>query len=73
MKPRWVEHLIKAWDTFLEDLFSFIPEESKKHLKNARREVLLALRSALDKKIEELERAERAPEAKKIKVEKAGD
>lgn len=22
MKQRWVEHLIKAWDTFIEDFFS---------------------------------------------------
>lgn len=73
MKHRWIEHLIKAWDTFIEDFFSFVPEESRKHLKNARREVLLALRSALDKKIEELERGEKASEVKKIKVEKAGD
>lgn len=34
---------------------------------------MLALRSALDKKIEELERGEKASEVKKIKVEKAGD
>lgn len=68
MQARWMEHLIKAWDAFFEDLFSFIPEESKKHLKNARKEVLLAIKSVLEKKIEELEKEK--GEVKKIKVER---
>lgn len=72
MKHRWVEHLAKAWDAFLEDMFSFVPEESRKHLRNARKEILLALRSALDKKIEELEKAEKSAEIKKVKVEREG-
>ncbi len=68
MQARWVEYLIKAWDALLEDIFSFVPEETKKHLKNARKEVLLAFKSALEKKIEELEKEKK--EVKKIKVEK---
>lgn len=68
MQARWVEYLIKAWNAFIEDLFSFVPEESKKHLKNARKEVLLAFKSALEKKIEELEKEK--SEVKKIKVER---
>ncbi|MEZ0344323.1 MAG: hypothetical protein ABWJ99_05940 [Caldimicrobium sp.] len=68
MQARWVEYLVKAWDAFMEDLFSFIPEESKKHLMNARKEVLLAFKSALEKKIEELETEKK--EVKKIKVER---
>ena len=39
------------WDLF----FDFVPEETKKHLKAARREKLLALRSLLDAKIKDLE------------------
>jgi hypothetical protein len=39
------------WDLFLD----FVPEEAKKHLKAARREKLLALRSLLDTKIKNLE------------------
>ncbi len=62
-----MEHLINAWDEFIEEIFSFIPEESKKHLKNAKKEFLLALRSILDKKIEEIEKPKKV---KKIEVEK---
>jgi hypothetical protein len=56
------------WDLFLD----FIPEETKKHLKAARREKLLALRSLLDAKIKDLEEegkkaSKRRPQ--KVKVE----
>lgn len=69
MRRKWVEHLLNAWEAFLDDVFSFVPEESRKHLKNAKKEVLLAIKSAIEKKIEELEKDKR--EVKKIKVEKA--
>lgn len=69
MRRKWAEHLLNAWEAFLDDVFSFVPEESRKHLKNAKKEVLLAIKSAIDKKIEELEKDKR--EVKKIKVEKA--
>jgi hypothetical protein len=39
------------WDLFLD----FVPDETKKHLKAARKEKLLALRSLLDTKIKNLE------------------
>lgn len=39
------------WDLFLD----FVPDETKKHLKAARREKLLALRSLLDAKIKDME------------------
>jgi len=70
MRHRWVEYLAKAWDAFFEDMFSFVPDESKRHLRNARREILLALRSAIDKKIEELEKSEKSSELKKVRIEK---
>lgn len=68
LKYKWMEHLVNAWDAFMEDLFSFVPENSKTHLKNARKEFLLALRSILDKKIEEIEKPKKV---KKIEVEKS--
>lgn len=67
MKHKWVEHLVNAWDAFIDEAFSFVPEDSKKHLKNAKKEFLLALRSILDKKIEEIEKPKKV---KKIEVEK---
>lgn len=69
MKFKWVEHLTQAWDALIEDLFSFVPEESKKHLKNARKEILLAFKSALEVRLAELEKSEKK-EVKKVKVEK---
>lgn len=69
MKYKWVEHLAQAWDSFMEEMFSFIPEETKEHIRNARKEVLLALKSVIEKRIEELEKPKK--EIKKVKVEKA--
>jgi hypothetical protein len=43
------------WDLFLD----FVPEEAKKHLKVARKEKLLALRSVLDAKVKEMEEDEK--------------
>jgi hypothetical protein len=55
-----------------EDLFSlFIPEKTVGHLMNARKELLLSLRSLIDAKIEAMEKIEkkRATTKKKIKIE----
>lgn len=55
-----------------EELFSLIiPEKGFDHLLRAKKEILLALRSMIDCRIEALEKRERAkPEkGKKIKVE----
>ncbi|NPA40159.1 MAG: hypothetical protein GXO57_06935 [Thermodesulfobacteria bacterium] len=70
MRYRWIEHLAQAWDAFIEDVFSCVPEDTKKHIKNARKEFLLAVRSIIDKKIESLEKGKKS-EVKKVKVEKA--
>ncbi len=69
MKYKWIEHLAQACDAFVEEMFSFVPEETKKHINNARKEVLLALKSIIEKKIEKLEKEKK--EIKKVKVEKA--
>lgn len=69
MKHRWVEHLAQAWDLFLEDLFSFVPEKSKVHFKNVKKELLLAMKSVIEEKISQLEKTEKK-EIKKIKVER---
>jgi len=56
------------WDLFLD----FVPEEAKKHLKAARKEKLLALRSILDAKIKDLEEADKKASKKgpqKVKVQ----
>jgi hypothetical protein len=55
-----------------EELFSlFIPEETVDHFINARKEVLLGLRSMIDAKIEVLDkkRVKKTEKKKKIKVE----
>lgn len=56
------------WDLFLD----FVPQEAKKHLKAARREKLLALRSLLNAKIKDLEEIEKRPakrRSQKVKVQ----
>jgi hypothetical protein len=55
-----------------EELFAFlVPQETQQHLWKARKEMLLALRSIIDARIESIDKREaRKPSAKqKIKVE----
>ena len=55
------------WDLFLD----FVPDDAKKHLRAARKEKLMALRSLLDAKIDLLEKEGKAGKKKpqKVKVE----
>jgi len=56
------------WDLFVD----FVPEDTKKHLKAARKEKLLALRSLLDAKIKVLEEESKTADKRKshkVKVE----
>ncbi len=48
---------------------SILPDEARGHFRMARKEMLLALRSLLDKAIEQTEKAERAKERTKIEVQ----
>jgi hypothetical protein len=55
-----------------EELFNFlVPSETHEHLSRAKKEVLLALRSIIDARIEMIEKRETGKSApkKKIKVE----
>ncbi|OIO90440.1 MAG: hypothetical protein AUK03_12960 [Anaerolineae bacterium CG2_30_64_16] len=48
----------------------FFPKEMRQHLRAARREHLLAVRSLLDKAIERLEETEKPPrKAERVKIE----
>lgn len=56
------------WDLFLD----FVPDETRKHLKAARKEKLLALRSLLDAKIKNMDEKDGKAGKKKpqrVKVE----
>jgi hypothetical protein len=58
--------------TIPEELFSlFIPDAAREHLARARKELLLALRSLIDSRIEALEKkGQKKPSTKKtIKIE----
>ena len=48
---------------------SIVPEATRGHLRTARKEVLLALRSLLDKAIERAEAAEKTKAKKRTKIE----
>ena len=48
---------------------SLMPEETKSHFRTARKEMLLALRSLLDKAIERAEEAEKTRAKKRTKIE----
>lgn len=65
-RVEWVEHLSKAFEAFIRDLRGVLPEETHKHLQASRKELLLALRSLLDREIEKLE--EEPKKARKVEV-----
>ncbi len=48
---------------------SLMPEETRSHFRAARKEMLLALRSLLDKAIERVEEVEKTKAKKRTKVE----
>ena len=48
---------------------SFVPEETRGHFKMAHKEMLLALRSLLDRAIERTEEAEKTKAKKRTKIE----
>lgn len=62
----WTEHLGKAFEAFVRDLRGILPQETYEHLQASRKELLLALRSLIDR---EIERLEGTPERKARKLE----
>jgi hypothetical protein len=65
-KLEWTEHLGKAFEAFVRDLRGVLPEETYTHLQASRKELLLALRSLIDREIEKLE--EEPKKARKVEV-----
>ena len=54
---------------FKAPMFSIMPEETRSHLRTARKEMLLALLSLLDKAIERVEEVEKTRAKKRTKIE----
>jgi len=54
---------------FKAPMLPFVPEAAKGHFRTAHKEVLLALRSLLDKAIERTEKAEKTGTKKRTKIE----
>lgn len=54
---------------FKAPMFSILPEATRGHLRTARKEVLLALRSLLDKEIERVEKAEKTKAKRRTEIE----
>ncbi len=72
----WEDHLAAAIKSFRKDVKerrgNMLPDEFWSHQRAARREMLMAWRSLLDKRIEKLEHADKeksGPQATRIKVE----
>ena len=54
---------------FKTPMLSIMPEETRSHFRTVRKEMLLALRSLLDKAIERAEEAEKTRVKKRTKIE----
>jgi hypothetical protein len=66
MEKKWMEHLSKAVDAFVEDIKGIVPPETKVHLKNSVKEFMLAIKTVLDRKIEKME--EKKEEGHRVEV-----
>lgn len=67
-----VSSLFEVDKHFLELLLDFVPEEARKHLRAARKEKLMAVRTILDAKIKDIETKEKTKgkrKTQKVKVE----
>ena len=64
----WVGHLGRAVESFVSDLKGILPEGTYNHLRASRKEMLLAIRSVIDREIQRSE-GESRPEARKVEVE----
>ena len=68
MQMEWVGHLGKAVESLLKDLKGIMPEDTYNHLRASRKEMLLAIRSVLDREIERAE-GEKKPAAHRVEVQ----
>jgi hypothetical protein len=64
-----VKKVLDMTDELKEKLLIKVPNNTKEHLTSARKEVLLALRSAIDAVLEKDEKKTSKSKAKKVKVE----
>jgi len=64
----WVGHLGKAIESFVGDMKGILPADTYNHLRASRREMLLAIRSVIDREIERTAKEE-PPRANKIEVQ----
>ncbi len=67
MEKKWMEYLSKAVDAFIEDMKTIVPEETKTHLRNSVKELMLAIKVLIDKKIEKIE-GKKKEEGHKVEV-----
>ncbi|MEO0255459.1 MAG: hypothetical protein ABIN20_08595 [candidate division WOR-3 bacterium] len=70
MEKKWMEYLSKAVDAFIDDMKTIVPEETKTHLRNSVKELMLAVKVLIDKKIEKIE-GEKKKEGHKVEIREA--
>ena len=54
---------------FKKPMFSILPEATRGHIRTARKETLMALRSLLDNEIERVEKVEKTRSKKRTEIE----
>ncbi len=55
-RMEWAVYLSKAAESLMRDLKSLLPEETYDHLRGSRKEFLLAVRSLIDRQIENIDK-----------------
>lgn len=66
-RDHWTVHLGRAARGLFDEARDVVPEETRTHLRNSRREMLLAVRALLDERIEDL-RPEPEREPRNVEV-----
>lgn len=67
-EKEWVIYLGKAVESFIKEIKGTFPEETKDHVRNAFKEMMLALRSLLDEGITKMEKKTESKKVRKVKV-----
>lgn len=67
-EKEWVMYLGKAVESFIKEIKGTFPEETKEHVRNAVKEMMLAFKSLLDEGITKIEKRSEKKKATKVKV-----
>ncbi len=67
-EKEWVIYLGKAVESFIKDIKGTFPDDTKEHVRNAVKEVMLAFKSLVDEGIIRMEKKKEKKKTRRVKV-----